>query len=138
LKFAIFIQENHRVTRKVLIVDDSKLARMAVIKALNSLHPEWSRLEAADAASALDMVRTESPDFALLDFNMPGKNGLLLAAEVRIANPEIRVAVVSANHQIEVVTRAREAGAAFLRKPLTTDALGAFLDDASGAGSVPQ
>ena len=28
------------MTRKVLIVDDSKLARMAVVKALNALHPD--------------------------------------------------------------------------------------------------
>jgi CheY-like chemotaxis protein len=116
------------MTRKVLIVDDSKLARMAVIKALDMLHPDWSRLEAADAVAALDLVQKEAPDVALLDFNMPGKNGLLLAAEVRQANPGIHVAVISANHQIEVINRAREAGAAFLRKPLTKEALGEFLN----------
>jgi CheY-like chemotaxis protein len=126
------------VTRKVLIVDDSKLARMAVIKALDSLHPDWSRLEAADAVAALDLVQKESPDIALLDFNMPGKNGLLLAAELREANPEVRVAVISANHQVEVIERARAAGAAFLRKPLTADALREFLDGASRPQGAPQ
>ena len=37
---------------KILIVDDSKLARMAVNKALNALYPDWMRLEAANAEEA--------------------------------------------------------------------------------------
>jgi CheY-like chemotaxis protein len=116
------------VTLKVLIVDDSKLARMAVVKALVSLHPEWTRLEAGDAAAALAIVQTEAPDIALLDYNMPGKDGLTLAGEVRQLDPRIRVAVISANHQLEVVSRARAAGAAFLAKPLSAKALADFLD----------
>jgi DNA-binding NarL/FixJ family response regulator len=115
------------VTRKVLIVDDSKLARMAVIKALDSLRPDWTRLEAANAQSAL-----EAPDVAVLDFNMPTKDGLTLAAEVKQLQPQIHLAVISANQQIEVVRRAEAAGATFLPKPLTVMALGAFLDKAPG------
>lgn len=116
------------MSRKVLIVDDSKLARMAVIKALNALHPDWARVEASSADEALALIGEAAPDIALLDFNMPGKDGLVLAAEVRQLNPDIRVAVISANHQIEVINRARAAGAAFLPKPLTAKALGDFLD----------
>jgi YesN/AraC family two-component response regulator len=114
----------------VLIVDDSKLARMAVIKALNALHPDWTRLEASNANEALERIKQTVPDFALLDFNMPGKDGLALAAEVRELDPRISVAVISANHQVEVVNRARAAGAAFLAKPLTEKALGDFFNAA--------
>jgi CheY-like chemotaxis protein len=116
------------LTQKVLIVDDSKLARMAVIKALNSIHAEWQVFEASDAAAALEMVQKENPDIAFLDFNMPGMDGLILAAEVRQMHPAIKVAVISANHQIEVVARARAAGAAFLPKPITARAVADFLD----------
>ena len=120
-------QDRH-VTQKVLIVDDSKLARMAVIKALNALHPDWTRLEASNADEALELVERMSPDVVLLDFNMPGKDGLVLAAELRASNPHVRVAVISANRQIEVIDRAHAAGAAFLPKPLTEKALGDFLN----------
>ena len=41
------------------------------------------------------------------------------------------LAVISANHQVEVVTRAREVGATFLQKPLTEKALAEFLADAT-------
>ena len=113
---------------KVLIVDDSKLARMAVIKALSSLRPDWQRVEASNAAEALEHLEDGSVDIALVDFNMPGKDGLALATEVRDGHPQVSVAVISANHQVEVVNRARAAGATFLAKPITAKALGDFLD----------
>jgi CheY-like chemotaxis protein len=115
------------LTHKILIVDDSKLARMAVIKALESLLPAWTRIEASDAATALAIVRSEVPDVAFVDFNMPGMDGLILAGEIRQLNPGIHVAVISANHQVEVIERARAAGAAFLAKPISAKTVGEFL-----------
>lgn len=112
---------------KILIVDDSKLARMAVAKALNSLRPDWERLEATNADEALALVQQQTVDLALLDFNMPGRDGLSLAAELREIRPDMPVAVISANHQHEVVERARAVGADFVGKPLTETALAAFL-----------
>lgn len=111
----------------LLIVDDSKLARMAVNKALNSLEPDWTRIEASSAAEALKAVQEKSPDIALLDFNMPERDGLDLAAELRRSNPRMPVAVISANRQKEILDRAREVGASFLPKPVTEDALSEFL-----------
>lgn len=118
------------VAYKILIVDDSKLARMAVAKALSTLHPDWIRLEAAGAEEAIARFNEHAPEFVLLDFNMPGKDGLVLAAELRQLSPTTSVAVISANHQSEVVARAVATGAAFLGKPITEKALGEFLDSA--------
>jgi len=115
------------MTQKILIVDDSKLARMAVIKALNSLRPDWTRLEASNADEALALIRNAAPDIALMDFNMPGKDGLTLAVEIKQLAPQISLAVISANHQLEVIERTRAAGAYFLPKPLTEKSLGDFL-----------
>ena len=114
----------------VLIVDDSKLARMAVAKALSKLRPEWGRLEATNADEALALVRQQPVNVALLDFNMPGRDGLSLAAELREIRPEVPVAVISANVQHEVMARAKEVGAQFLPKPLTEESLAAFLTEA--------
>jgi CheY-like chemotaxis protein len=116
---------------RILVVDDSKLARMAVAKALSALHPDWVRLEAANADEALALAKTGSFDLAILDFNMPGRDGLQLAAELLALKPSLPLAVISANHQVEVVTRAREVGATFLQKPLTEKAMGDFLADAA-------
>lgn len=121
---------------KVLIVDDSKLARMAVARALKALHPDWTAAEAANADEAMAQIQQVSPDFVLLDFNMPGKDGLVLAGELREKNPGINIAVISANHQVEVVSRAQAVGAAFLPKPLTEKALGEYFDACVKAGKV--
>jgi CheY-like chemotaxis protein len=115
------------VSRKVLIVDDSKLARMAVMRLLSELRSGWSTAEAANADEALTSFKQNPPDFVLLDFNMPGKDGLALAEELKKLKPSVAVAVISANHQVEVVNRARAVGAAFLPKPLTQQMLGDFL-----------
>src|ERR1700761_8743527 len=112
---------------KILIVDDSKLARMAVAKALNSLRPDWTRIEATNADEALALARQSGINVALLDFNMPGRDGLSLAAEIRDLDPRIALALISANVQQEILDRAAKVGAAFLAKPLTESALGAFL-----------
>ncbi len=109
------------------MVDDSKLARMAVVKALNSVYPDWQRVEAGSAADALKSMEGEAPDVALVDFNMPNRDGLHLAADLRKVSPRMPIGIISANHQQEVVDRASALGAAFLPKPLAEKALLDFL-----------
>jgi CheY-like chemotaxis protein len=116
---------------RVLIVDDSKLARMSVAKALSNLHPDWTRVEATNADEAIALVKQSPADIALLDFNMPGRDGLSLAAELRDLDPVMPVAVISANSQQEVIAKAGEVGAQFLPKPLTEAALAGFLVSAA-------
>ena len=116
------------MTNKVLIVDDSKLARMGAAKTLRALHADWQIIEAANSDEAHARVKDSAPDYLLVDFNMPGTDGIVLAGEVRDVAPRINVAVISANHQIEVINRAHAAGAAFLPKPLTEKTLREFLD----------
>ena len=115
---------------KVLIVDDSKLARMVMTSALHRLRPDWELVEATNAGDAVAAITSRSVDIALVDFNMPGVDGLELVAKIRAAHPNMPVAVVSANLQDEILGRARELNAAFVAKPLTDEALGAFLSGA--------
>jgi DNA-binding NarL/FixJ family response regulator len=115
------------MTYKLLIVDDSKLARMSVAKVMKALYPDWTRVEAANADEALTLSGDASFDVALLDFNMPGRDGLELATDLRKAHPDMPIAIVSANHQDEIVARAKAIGASFLPKPLTEAALSEFL-----------
>ncbi|QRE73167.1 response regulator transcription factor [Methylobacterium aquaticum] len=115
----------------VLVVDDSKLARAVAMRLLRQAKPDWALREAANAEEALTIVAGGPVDVALLDFNMPGKDGLALAAELRAGRPAMPIAVISANIQDEVIARARELQATFLAKPLTGDALAGFLSGAA-------
>jgi CheY-like chemotaxis protein len=116
---------------KVLIVDDSKLARMVIVSAFRRVRPNWELTEASNADDALQAIASGSVDIALVDFNMPGTDGLEVVSRIRALRPNMPVAVVSANIQDEIVARARELKAAFVPKPLTDDALGAFLSGAA-------
>lgn len=127
------------MTYQVLIVDDSRLARMAVNKALDGLQPDWTRLEVSNADEALESFRNNSIDLALIDFNMHGRDGLSLAEELHAIRPKMPIAIISANYQIEIVNRTYAIGAAFLRKPLTKEALQEFLEVARARlESAPQ
>ncbi|MES2605707.1 MAG: response regulator transcription factor [Pseudomonadota bacterium] len=114
------------MSSKVLIVDDSKLARMGVMKVLRELHPDWESVEASNADDAFKLVKQSLPDYVLMDYNMPGKDGIALAAELHELDANMGIAVISANQQLEVIKRARAAGAIFLPKPLTEKALAGF------------
>ncbi len=116
---------------KVLVVDDSKLARMIMASAFRRIRPDWELTEAASADEAIGAIKAGSVDIALVDFNMPGMDGLELVANLRKICPGMPVAVVSANLQDEIIARARELNAAFVAKPLTDEALGAFLSGAA-------
>jgi CheY-like chemotaxis protein len=107
------------VATTVLIVDDSKLARIVAGKTLAALQPEWERIEASNAQDALEILRERKIDVAMIDFNMPDKDGLELAAELRAIHPTMPIAVITANIQDEVIARAREVNATFVSKPLT-------------------
>jgi CheY-like chemotaxis protein len=62
---------------------------------------------------------------------MPGRDGLDLAAELRALHPSMPIAVITANVQDEVVTRARAIEAAFVTKPLTQEGLRGFISGAA-------
>jgi CheY-like chemotaxis protein len=116
---------------KVLVVDDSRLARMVMASAFRRIRPDWSLIEASNADEALAFVSENAVDIALIDFNMPGTDGLELAANIRKKHPGMPVAVVSANVQDEIIGRARQLDAGFIAKPLTDEALQAFLSGAA-------
>jgi CheY-like chemotaxis protein len=47
----------------------------------------------------------------ILDYNMPGRDGLALAEELRARFPTMPIAVATANVQDEIIARARAANA---------------------------
>ncbi len=119
------------MTVTVLIIDDSKLARIVTSKNLHALQPDWDKVEASNADEALSIVSNRKVDVALIDYNMPGKNGLELAGELRALYPTMPLAVITANVQDEIINRARAVNATFVAKPITEDALRAFISGAA-------
>src|SRR5687767_1021319 len=111
------------MSRKILVVDDSGLARRRARGILESAGFEV--IEAEDGIAALESYFVAKPDIVLLDLVMKGMYGLEVLARLREMDPSVRVVVVSADVQTSSHQMAAEAGAAgFLIKPLDeTEAL---------------
>ncbi len=123
--------ETAQMTTTVLIVDDSKLARIVVGKAVAAVKPDWARIEASSAEEALELLGSSTVDVAIFDYNMPGRNGIELAEQVRGERPDLPIAIATANVQDEIIARARAAGAVFVAKPITEESLRGFLTGAA-------
>ena len=119
------------MTCTVLIVDDSKLARIVVAKAVAAIQPQWKKIEAGNAEEASALLGKGGIDLAILDFNMPGRNGLELAQQIRAGHPEMPIALATANLQDEIIGQAHTLNATFVAKPITEDGLRPFLSGAA-------
>lgn len=127
------------MTLRVLIVDDEELARLRLRGLVNDcIEPKAAVVgEAASAARALELLATQPCDLVLLDIQMPGRDGLQFAAELkRLAAPP---AVVFVTAHAEHALRAFDLEAVdYLTKPVKRDRLQAALQRvAQRAALVP-
>lgn len=106
---------------KILIVDDSSLARRTTRPILEALG--HSVEEATDGAQALERYYLNRHDLVILDMVMNGMYGLEVLAKMRELNPEARVIVATADIQQSTQDQVKAAGAvAFIKKPLNRPA----------------
>jgi two-component system chemotaxis response regulator CheY len=69
--------------KKVLIVDDSPLARQVVRAAVQASIPQCEMVEAGDGAAALRLLGTRGFDLVVCDLNMPVLDGQGLIVRMR-------------------------------------------------------
>jgi two-component system chemotaxis response regulator CheY len=111
---------------KALVVDDSKAIRMILCRIL--AQEGYPVYEAASAKDALEVMKAErgSIGLVLIDWNMPGINGLELLKQLRLC-PECgvpKVIIVSTEAELGHMASALEAGAdEYVMKPFTKDIL---------------
>lgn len=80
--------------------------------------------ESEDGESALRLLANGSFDLVLLDFKMPGMDGLEVLREARRINPEIDALILTAFGTIETAVAAMKAGARdYITKPIDLDEL---------------
>src|ERR1041385_5097106 len=120
---------------KVLVVDDSNLARRMMRRMLEELGHQVE--EATDGASALERYYLAHPDIVMLDMVMNGMYGLEVLAKMRELNPDVRVIVATADIQTSTRERARAAGAAaFVTKPVNSKELATVLTSVIERGAA--
>jgi two-component system chemotaxis response regulator CheY len=107
---------------KILIVDDSSLARRMTRQALEEIGHTVE--DATDGAQAIERYFLHRHDLVVLDMVMNGMYGLEVLTKIRELNPEARVIIITADIQQSTQEQVRAAGAtAFLNKPVNRAAL---------------
>ncbi|MEU1727384.1 response regulator [Actinomadura sp. ATCC 39365] len=102
---------------RVMLAEDQGMIRGALASLLG-LEPDIEVVgEAADGNEAVAVALAATPDIALLDIEMPGKDGLTAAAEIAARVPGCRVMILTTFGRPGYLRTAMEAGAvAFLVK----------------------
>jgi len=124
--------------RKILIVDDDKDFVRGLAVRLKSAG--FDIVTAPDAIAAISAARKESPDLILLDYALPGGNGLTVLERFKSLMVISPIIVLSASDIQDLPTRATSAGAfGFLRKPVDNSlllrAIHGALGDSTAAAS---
>ncbi|MFP5344120.1 MAG: response regulator [Gammaproteobacteria bacterium] len=105
--------------KKILIADDEANIRLLVRSTLED-EDTYQIIEAVDGQEALDQIRTNGPEIAILDLMMPRVSGLDVLEELRKHPPKRRPVVVVLTAKVNEEQRALAAGAdEFLRKPFS-------------------
>jgi len=95
----------------LLIVDDHPLFRQGVVDVL-SLEPDMRVIgQAASGDEALEVIRSLQPDIAILDVNLPGKNGQQVTYQVTQEKLSTRVLLLTGYDDMEQALHAVLAGA---------------------------
>ena len=108
-------------TPRVLIADDQRDVREALRLLLKG--EGWATESASSPAEVLDVVRNRTMDAVLMDLNYTrdttsGQEGLDLLAEIRAADRNLPVVVMTAWASVEVAVEAMRRGARdFVEKP---------------------
>jgi two-component system nitrate/nitrite response regulator NarL len=96
----------------VVVADDHPLYRDGVVRGLAASGQIEIVAEAADGRAALTAIKEHSPDVALLDYKLPGLDGVAITHAVVREQLPTRVLLLSAFTDSGVVYKALETGAA--------------------------
>ncbi len=105
---------------KVLVTDDSKMARKMVVKSLEeSTIKDLEIFEAQNGQEAIDLYKEISPKIVFLDLTMPVMDGFEALKRIKEIDENAKVVIISADIQKLSMDRVRELGAFnFIKKPI--------------------
>lgn len=113
---------------KILVADDSKLARLSLIKTLKEFEPAAEFFEAENGAIAVEHYQALSPSVVFLDLTMPVMDGYEALEKIIGFDPKAQVVVVTADIQTQAQVQVMALGAKMvIPKPISSDKMAATL-----------
>ncbi|MBX9399602.1 response regulator transcription factor [Streptomyces sp. TRM72054] len=124
---------------RVVVADDHPIYREGIARGLSLSGQVEVVAEAGDGAEALQAIRSESPDVAVVDYRLPKLDGIAVVRAITRDGLPTRAIVLSAVTQSSVVYQAIEAGAAgYLAKDAPrAEIVSAVLKVAKGGTVIP-
>jgi DNA-binding NarL/FixJ family response regulator len=96
---------------RILLVDDEKNIRTALLHLLNT-RSKWTVVgEASDGPEAILKAQELMPDVVIMDLSMPQMNGLKATKAIRRVAPEAEVLIFTQHDSPTLVWQAKDAGA---------------------------
>jgi len=95
----------------LLLVDDHAVVREGLKRILTASSSQWHITEASSGFEALEILRQQALDLAIVDLSMPGMSGLELIHRIRASFPSVMVLVLSMHAEEQYAVRAFKSGA---------------------------
>jgi len=120
---------------RVLLADDENLIRVALAQMLDLEDDLEVVAQAASGTEALAAARHHAPDVAVLDLQMPGRDGIEVAEELARDLPDCRCVIVTSHGRPGYLKRALAVGVrGFLPKTTSAETLASVVRTVHGGG----
>lgn len=118
----VIVSANYRMPNKILIVDDEPFNLDLLEQELSDLG--YAVVRAETGAAALTQIDKIAPDLVLLDYLMPGMNGIEVLQTIRKTQNDLPIVMITAYGTIDLAVEAIKAGADdFITKPFDPEHL---------------
>ena len=107
---------------KIIVCDDYQRIVNSLIRDIHEIKPDAECVGFTDPLEALDHIKENPADVALLDIDMPELDGMTLAKELIDRYPRINIIFVTGHPEFAMEAHELYASS-FLVKPVTVDAL---------------
>ena len=120
---------------RILVADDEESIRWVLSKALKQ--KGFSVDLAHDGRQALELIKDNCYDLAILDIKMPGITGLDLLDKVREMNNDLLVVIMTAEASMKNAVEAMKRGAYdYITKPFDLDVIDAIIEKVARARDI--
>ena len=124
------MQREFRRKTRIVLIDDNYEHLMGVKELLNLEGCYDVGQISTCVGTGINMVKKYHPDVVLVDMNMPEKNGLEAIYEIKKINPEVKILMLSAYDDADLIFRAMKLGAkGYVLKTMASSQLICAIED---------
>jgi DNA-binding NarL/FixJ family response regulator len=121
---------------RVMVVDDHRMFAEAVELLLTGEEGIEMVGAVGSGEEAIELIRTDAPDVALVDFDLPGIDGVQTTRRIKETAPDAQVVIITAFQEPSIIAGAVQAGASgFISKTQAAEDLVQIVRRA-GAGEM--